>query len=253
VISTPNQNSIRQPSVAMSATGTPHPYEVARGPVKDAMKLLYYDWMEVKPSKYPPNMYPRVLTIEGKISQRDYLPVKDISRKQYKKFGACDAKYLEIVWEFTPNGTRADKPIILETKRVGSDTYWSFGSCHACWKLSKRDFTDTNRTKHPLRMPVDNPDLPRMGRCGCICCNQCVRELEMHDANKSECYVHCPYCGNSACFSKNLRIWVVSREIKRHVEMEQTTKLTQSVMGQNGNYKISHCEDGIMIELENIE
>ena len=64
-------------------------------------------------------MYPRVLTIEGKISQRDYLPAKDISKKHYRKFGACDAKYLEIVWEFTPNGTRAENPTTLEQKGLG--------------------------------------------------------------------------------------------------------------------------------------
>ena len=231
----------------------PHPYEAAETPVKDAMKLLYYDWMDVQPSNYPPNMYPRVLTVEGRASRRDYLPAKGITQEHYRIFGACDAKYLEIVWEFTPNGTRARNPIILGTKRVGSDTYWSFGSCNACWRLSKRDFTDTDRTKHPLRTTVDNPDLPRMGRCGCICCNQCIRELELHAANRGECYVHCPYCGNKACFSKNLRIWVVSREVKREVEMKQTTKVTQSIMGENGDYEISQCDDGIMIELGNIE
>ena len=76
--------------------------------------------VECKAFHLPPNMYARVLNIEGKACKRDYLPAKGISREHYTELGACDAKYLEIIWEFTPNGTRAKKPIILATERVGA-------------------------------------------------------------------------------------------------------------------------------------
>ena len=229
--------------------GKRYPYQAARKPVKDAMRHLYYDWMEIKPSNCPPNMYPRVMTINGRVGRRDYLPVKSITRDHYTKYRACNAKYLEVIWEFTPNGRRATVPIILETKRVGSETYWSFGSCHACWKLDIRNFTNTDRTPHPLSASVNDPNLPRMGQCGCICCNKCVQELETHAANEKECYVHCLYCGNKACFSKNLLIWVISHEVKQRMEMTQTKEVVDSVMGQDGEYQLNHYEDGLIFEL----
>jgi hypothetical protein len=225
-----------------SSTST---YDDARAPVSHAMKILHYDWMDVIPSHYPPNLYPRVLTWKGRVGEKDHLPMKGITRTEYQKYKAVDAKYLEIIWEFTPNGIRAEKPLLLETKRVASSTYWSFGSCNGCWKLSRRNFTDTSRTPHPLDTSVDNPNLPRMGRCGCICCNLCILELELHPANKKECYVHCPYCGSQACFSKNLRIWVVSKEVKELNELNEVKSVMREVKGA----KVSNYEDGVMVDL----
>jgi hypothetical protein len=225
-------------------------YDDQRVPVKEAMRSLYYDWMDVRPSKYPPNLYPRVLTVHGKISQQNYLPLKGVTKEHYQKYEASDAKYMEILWEFTPNGKRETKPMFLGTKAFGSkNTYWSFGSCNSCWKLSRRNFANPSRTPHPLKSTLENPNLPRMGRCGCICCNQCIRELELHPANQNESYVHCPYCGSHACFSKNLRIWVVSKEVKTAKEIEEVKEVVVSRLGAGADYKISKCKDGVMIDL----
>ena len=75
----------------------------------------------------------------------------------------------------------------------------------------------------------------------------------MHSSNKGESSVHCPYCGNNTCYSKNLRIWVVSCEVKRAVEMSQMSQVAQSILGLNGDYKITHYEDGLMMNLGNID
>ena len=130
-------------------------------------------------------------------------------------FNACDAQFVEIIWEFTPNGSSLTNRMVLnmETKQTEA-TNWSFGSCNSCWKRKRRNFTNTVITGHPLRLPADTLSLPRLGRCGCVVCNECVMEIEMHPNNHQKMSVHCPYCGNEDCFSKHMRIWLISNEVR---------------------------------------
>jgi hypothetical protein len=184
-------------------TKTTYPKE--RGGVITAMKKLFYDWLSIRPSNYPPNYFPRVLTMEGKVKQRDYLPFRAIKKEDYEKYSACDAKYVEIWWEFTPEGKQMQgERMFLDRRAISSkETHWSFGSCHSCWKLGRRNFTNAISSPHPMVAGHDDPNLARLGRCGCVCCNNCVRQIEDHQSNKKESYVHCPYCGNPECYSKN--------------------------------------------------
>jgi hypothetical protein len=135
-----------------------------------------------------------------------------ITVKEYMHFHACDVKFVEIIWEFTQNGCRLKEQMVIKVERKNTPI-WSFGSCNSCWKQVRRDFTNTQKTNHPLEAVVDDPSLPRLGRCGCVVCNECVMKLENHNNNKDEMNVHCPYCGNKDCFSKHMRIWLVSAEV----------------------------------------
>ncbi len=187
-------------------------YKEFRPIIESTIRDVYRYWLTAIPSKYPPNLNQRALSKDGRLERRDYLPVLGISKKEYIEYQACDAKYLEYLWEFTPKGYALEERMFLKIKYTQA-TYWSFGSCHSCWKQKKRNFTNTDLTPHPMKAKVDNPNLPRLGRCGCIICNECVMELELHEINKNEVSVHCPYCGNKDCFSKHMRVWLVSTEV----------------------------------------
>ena len=182
--------------------------------VKLVVMAVYHCWMDASPSNYPPNLHPRVLSKDGSVYKRDYAPLISIGHKEYLQFRACDAKFVETIWEFTPNGRALVERMVLKIAfRPAEATYWSFGSCNSCWKWGRRNFTDNAITGHPLSVPSDDPTLPRLGRCGCVVCNECIMELEMNKANSDKMEVHCPYCRNEECFCKHMRIWVVSKEV----------------------------------------
>jgi hypothetical protein len=123
-----------------------------------------------------------------------------------------------LLWEYTPGGTRhlATKPgtqVHFEHMHMIGDNDYShrFGSCMACWKTQARKFDDTNITSFPSQVGLDDPNLPRLGRCGCTICNNCVRLLEQRCGNADAC--PCPYCGNLGCFFKEIKIWSIGHEV----------------------------------------
>lgn len=189
-------------------------FQCYRPVVESTIMDVYHYWLQARPSNYPPNLHSRVESKDGAIYKWDYEPVIGIGTKEYMTFNACDAKFVEIIWEFTPNGCSLNNHMVLKiSMKQAEATYWSFGSCNSCWKRARRNFTDYTVTEHPLQVPADSPSLPRLGRCGCVICNECVMELEMHENNKDKMDVHCLYCGNKDCFSKHMRIWLVSNEV----------------------------------------
>jgi hypothetical protein len=81
----------------------------------------------------------------------------------------------------------------------------------SCWKTKARKFDDPNLTPFPSQVGIDDPNLPRLGRCGCTICNNCVMQSE-------KCYggadaFPCPYCGNLKCFFKEIKIWSIGNEV----------------------------------------
>jgi hypothetical protein len=187
-------------------------YNAFRPVIESTVRDIYHYWFTAEPTNYPPNLHPRVESKEGSIVKRNHHPVVGIGKKEYIRYSACDAKYVETIWEFTPDGKQLSERMILQIKHV-NDTYWSFGSCHCCWKENKRNFTKKSWTPHPMRVQVNNENLPRLGQCGCIVCNDCIMKIELHKKNDNNMWVHCPYCGNPDCFSKHVRIWLVSMEV----------------------------------------
>ncbi len=124
-----------------------------------------------------------------------------------------------LLWEYTPCGTRtlATKPgpqVHFEHMHMIGDNNYShrFGSCMACWKTQARKFDDTNITSFPSQVGLDDPNLPRLGRCGCTICNNCVRLLEQRRGDADAC-PSCPYCGNLKCFFKEIQIWSIGHEV----------------------------------------
>lgn len=170
------------------------------------------------PSCYPPNVWPRAETVDGQLVSQDRLGIPIVTEFPYAENHSVDARIQEVFFEDTRNNTRqagerGGMSLLYYHLKSNSAMYFSFGSCNCCYRTRARDFTDTNRTPHPMNVPISSPNLAQIGLCGCIICNACVGSVVNHPTNIEKDFVHCPYCGNAGVFSRHLRIWAVSEEV----------------------------------------
>ena len=197
-------------------------------------RILEYfeDWFQSTPSIYPPNLHDIVEMKNGRVIRRGHNKVVGIKTKDYTIYDAVDAKYTKIVFEFIPMGKRkaelaGDGSYVLKEKDI-QDAPWSFGSCHACWKMKDRKFTDKLRTPHPYEASLAEPNLSVLGGCGHVICNACVMKVEKYTLEE-ESYGSCPYCGNPHAFPRDLRMWCISEEVDLHykniLKMETMKKM----------------------------
>lgn len=187
----------------------------------------FEDWFQCTPSIYPPNLHDLVELKYGRVIRRGHNRVVGIKTKDYNIYDAVDAKYTKIVYEFIPMGKRQEKlevngSYILKKKDI-QDAPWSFGSCHACWKMKERNFTDISRTPHPYQASPTEPNLSVLGGCGHVICNACVMKVERYTL-EDEPYRSCPYCGNPHAFPRDLRMWCISEEVDLHYKNIMKTK-----------------------------
>jgi hypothetical protein len=155
--------------------------------------------------------------VNGNFSRRVPLP-RGMTPSEWRKYDCRTYTCRSIIWEYTPCGLRSvgairgPKVDFEHMHMIGDNAYSQrFGSCLACWKTKKRQFDDADKTPFPSEVGLDNPNLPRLGRCGCTICNNCVRLLELRRGNEESC--PCPYCGNQQCFFKEIKIWSIGHEV----------------------------------------
>jgi hypothetical protein len=171
-----------------------------KGTKKSTRQLLvdvFESWFEAEPSIYPPNLYNVIELKEGKQIRRDHNPVEAITRKEYDRYKASDAKYCTILFEFTPMGIRkeelCEKSDYLLKRQEMKNVPWSFGSCqHACFKKLRRNFSDKRKTPHLYQSNIDDPNLSVLGGCGCIIWNGCVMEMKKYSEGKDDRCTGCP-------------------------------------------------------------
>jgi hypothetical protein len=189
--------------------------------VKEAMCEIYRELLAAYPSHIIPNYFPCVSTEMGKVVEGNCFPVRRICPPDYETYKVSNTRYVEILWESTrndciPEPTRWGNSFIFGSRDIPiENAHLSFGSCFKCWRQSRVDFT---ACPYPEGAPLNKFSLPRLGLCGCICCNRCVREVEGHPSNlwNGEFGGHCPYCGQANSYSQHIRIWVVSEPVKNH-------------------------------------
>jgi hypothetical protein len=51
-----------------------------------------------------------------------------------------------------------EKSEYLLKRKEMKNVPWSFGSCHACWKKIRRNFSDERKTPHPYQSNIDDPN-----------------------------------------------------------------------------------------------
>jgi hypothetical protein len=77
-----------------------------------------------------------------------------------------------------------------------------FANCRSC--LGK-DFSGEYKTGADEGMDIDDPNTPRLGRCGCVCCTECVLRMP-----EEEGWVGCPACGSAKFQHKNEIFWIIN-------------------------------------------
>jgi hypothetical protein len=154
---------------------------------------------------------------EGKWSHFSPLPRK-MNDSDWTKFKCETYTCRNISWEYAPGGRRhpiGEEELRLKFMKIkfikGNSLDGRFGSCMCCWKTGIRKFNDAEVTPYPSNCAIDDPRLPRLGMCGCTICNSCVLALERRLGDRTE--YPCPYCGNSGCFTKEIKVWPISHEV----------------------------------------
>jgi hypothetical protein len=154
---------------------------------------------------------------DGAYTPRVPLP-RGMTPSEWRHFDCRIYTCRNIIWEYTPGGSRAAESELgshvnfEHMHMIGDSTYsHRFGSCMSCWKSKARRFDDADITPFPSQVGIDNPNLPRLGRCGCTICNKCVMQLEKRCGDLDA--FSCPYCGNLKCFFKEIKIWSIGHEV----------------------------------------
>lgn len=76
-----------------------------------------------------------------------------------------------------------------------------FAHCHSC---RNRNFHRADQA-FPLTSNITEPSLPRVGKCGCVCCNGCVLANEANDR-----WIKCPACNEEEAHHHDYPVWIVT-------------------------------------------
>ena len=79
-----------------------------------------------------------------------------------------------------------------------------FANCRNCLR---KDFTGNYKTGVDNGVNINDPNTARLGRCGCVCCTECVLTMKQ-EGN----WIGCPACGSKHAQHKNEIFWIVNRE-----------------------------------------
>ena len=207
------------------------------------------DWPSLKKS-VPHNRSPLSgpigsLDRNGKWSFSRPIP-KKMSPAQWAEFNCQVYTCRSIIWEYAPDGRRlsiSEEELIsnfMKIHFIGDNSLdHRFASCLCCWKTRLRKFNDAEVTPYPSSCAIDDPRLPRLGRCGCTVCNSCILAMEHKLGELAE--YPCPNCGNRRCFTKFVKVWSVSHEVvKKHLSNLQQQGQQQFFDISNSNLKTMH-------------
>ena len=136
------------------------------------------------------------------------------SKQEWTENGYSCTTFYGLIIESGPNfkrlkdkKTNRNKGILkMHFDGIGKD--YIFSNCLAC---KKRNFADPT-FPFPLDLDIDDPKLPRLGKCGCVCCNGCVQKLIANSAidvtNPDRGYIKCPNCAFKRSHMADTHAWI---------------------------------------------
>jgi hypothetical protein len=137
-----------------------------------------------------------------------------VSKEEWTVRRFSHTTFVGVILERTPGFIRQKHPLtgkdgdvlVMHLDMLGKE--FIFANCLAC---RSKKFDDKNMP-FPLAVSITNDDLPRLGKCGCVCCNECVRRVipeDVHDQNNPyHGFIPCPYCKFQHGHSLDTIAWV---------------------------------------------
>jgi hypothetical protein len=149
-----------------------------------------------------------------------------VSQEQWQELGFSHTTFYGIVVEKAPGFKRQKHPLtgrdgnvlVMHFDSLGK--HQIFANCLSC-KLKKFDNPDQ---PFPLAVNIDNGNLPRLGKCGCVTCNDCVTRSIPDDVNnKSNVhrgYIPCPYCRFRHAHCMDTIAWIFTAKMLEKIALE---------------------------------
>ena len=129
---------------------------------------------------------------------------KEIWKARNCSFG----KFCGYVQEKTNSGERIENKVnqgratveSIHCDAVGID--FVFANCRSCLR---KNFTGEFKTGVDPGVQIDDPDTARLGRCGCVCCTECILAMRQEGD-----WIGCPACGCKNSQHKHEIFWIVN-------------------------------------------
>jgi hypothetical protein len=133
-----------------------------------------------------------------------------MTKEIWKQRKCCFGKFYGYVLEKTNGGQRIENKAnhgratidSIHFDAVGID--FVFANCRNC--LSQK-FTGDYKTGVDPGVDIKDPNTARFGRCGCVCCTECVLQMRQEGS-----WIGCPACGCKNAQHKNEIFWIVNQE-----------------------------------------
>eukprot|EP00978_Attheya_sp_CCMP212_P017418 scaffold46374_cov31-Attheya_sp.AAC.1 len=149
-----------------------------------------------------------------------------LSQDDWTEKDYSSTKFIGLVLESGPGFKRTAHPVtgrpgnvlLMHFDMVGKD--FIFANCLKC---KARKFDDPEMS-FPLDLPIDDPTLPRLGKCGCVCCNGCIRKLIPVNINTSgnpyRGYIPCPYsCKYYYGHKQDQHAWIFTESMLNNLKL----------------------------------
>lgn len=120
--------------------------------------------------------------------------------------------YLGYIQEKTERGVRiierGGRPTIDRMHLDDAGVNFVFANCLHC---TRQDFTGNFKSGMDPGIKENDPNTPRLGRCGCVCCTRCV--LVSERTNRGwDGWIACPACGYKKSQHQDEIFWIVNAE-----------------------------------------
>lgn len=147
------------------------------------------------------------------------------SKEEWDSKNYSSTKFVALVLESGKNFKRQPHPVtgrpgnilLMHFDFLGRE--FIFANCLSC----KSKKFDAESTPFPLDYPIQGPNQPRLGKCGCVCCNECVRRMipknVKEQTNPIQGWIPCPYCHLKKSHQMDLHAWIVTEDMLANIVM----------------------------------
>ena len=150
-----------------------------------------------------------------------------VSKEEWDQKGYSSTKFVALVIESGPGFVRRTNPLtgrpgnilLMHFDMMGKE--YVFANCLSC---RDQQFGDP-KFPFPIDCPIDGPNQPRLGKCGCVVCNRCVRNNIPHNVNESsnpnKGWIGCPYCKATRSHCTDVHAWIVTPNMLGNIVMDK--------------------------------